>query len=122
MKLKTILAVLIISVMFAIPAVGAGSKLFSETPEEVAKALNQAKRSCNRADALKVATPAVVNKLFGKKCRKAGGQDPELQFMGCEKSGKAFRCSFYYEGGGMFSRVAKSGGKLKVIGVSFIAD
>lgn len=122
MKPITFLASLVFAAICVFPATGAGSKLPANTAEEAAKALNQAKRSCNRADALKVATPAVVNKLFGKKCRLAGAEDPELQFMGCDKTGKSYSCSFYYEGGSMHVRVAKSGGRYRVTSVGFTAD
>ncbi|HEX8844435.1 MAG TPA: hypothetical protein VF791_07315 [Pyrinomonadaceae bacterium] len=95
----------------------------ADTPEQAARQLQLARSECDRAGALKVATPAVVKKLLGKNCRPAVETGaPELEFSGCDRTGNSFLCSFYYEGGAMNMRVRRSGGGFRVVSVGFVAD
>jgi hypothetical protein len=84
-------------------------------PETAAKSLYAARLKKNRAQALKVATPAVVKKLFASG---AGG----WEFMGCEKQRSVWDCSYRYEGGGVNMTVVKKGTSYRVTAVSFITD
>ncbi len=89
-------------------------------PADAAKKLYSAYKSCNRTAALKVASASAVNKLFGKRCEPG---DRNWQFMGCDRSGTGYLCSYYYEGGGVNMRVRSRGASgFRVASVGFIAD
>ena len=89
-----------------------------KSPETTAKGLLSAYKSCNRTAALKFASPAAVRKLF-KNCTTEG---VKVDFMGCEKQGKAYSCFYYYEGGGINLRVVKYGNGYRVVSVGYVAD
>ena len=84
-------------------------------PETAAKTLYAARLKKNRAEALKVAAPGVVKKLFANG---AGG----WEFMGCEKQRSVWNCSYRYEGGGVNMTVVKKGSSHRVTAISYIAD
>lgn len=86
----------------------------------VAQRLFRAYRSCNRAAALRVASPAAVNRLLGRRCRPGGGSN--MEFQGCDRQGRSYLCNYYYEGGAMNMTVARRGRDYRVISVSYIAD
>ncbi len=71
-------------------------------------------RTNNRADALKIASPGAVKKLF-----KTDGKDANWTFNGCN----SLDCSYQYEGGGAIFHLEKiAGNRYKVKSVEFIAD
>lgn len=86
----------------------------------VAQRLFRAYNNCNRAAALRVASSAAVNKLFGRRCRPGGGSN--MSFQGCDRQGRNFLCNYYYEGGAMNMTVARRGRSYRVISVGYIAD
>ncbi len=83
--------------------------------ESSAKSLYAARLRKKRAEALKVAAPTVVKKLFANG---AGG----WKFMGCEKQQSLWNCSYRYEGGGVNMTVVKKGASYRVTAISYIAD
>lgn len=87
----------------------------TSSAESAAKSLYAARLEKKRADALKVAAPAVVKKLFANG---AGG----WEFMGCEKQRSIWNCSYRYEGGGVNMTVIKKGSSHRVTAISYIAD
>jgi hypothetical protein len=96
------------------------SAAHAATPSGAATRLYSAYRRCNRRAALKVASMAAVKKLFRRGC---GGQGPGWQFMGCDRSGTGYMCSYYYEGGAVNMRVKRFGASgYSVVSVGFVAD
>jgi hypothetical protein len=89
-----------------------------KSAETTAKQLLSAYKSCNRAAALKVASPAVVNKIF-KNCRPG---EANWEYTGCDKQRKGYSCSYYYEGGAVNLRVVKYGNGYRAVSVGFVAD
>ena len=83
--------------------------------EAAAKSLYAARLKKKRAEALKIATPAVVKKLFANG---AGG----WEFMGCEKQRSVWNCAYCYEGGGVNMTVVKKGSLFSVKSISYFAD
>jgi hypothetical protein len=92
----------------------------ADDPATVAQRLFRAYNNCNRAAALMVASPAAVNKLFGRRCRPGGGSN--MSFQGCERHGRGYLCNYYYEGGAMNMTVVRRRGNYRVISVGYIAD
>ena len=84
--------------------------------EAAAKALYAATRRKNRAQALKVATPSVVKKMF------ANGAFEGLEFDSCHKERRVWWCGYRGEGSGMNMIVSKKGSSYRVTAVSFFAD
>ena len=89
-----------------------------KSAETTAKQFLSAYKSCNRAAALKVASPAVVKKVF-KNCRQG---EVNWEYMGCDKEGKGYSCNYYYEGGAANLRVVKYGSGYRAVSVGFVAD
>ena len=120
MKIMKIISVFALSLvlmpLFQSPLMGRDG--LPKSAETVAQQLLSAYKSCNRAAALKVASPAVVRKIF-KNCRTG---EANWQYMGCDKEGKGYSCSYYYEGGAVNLRVVKSGNGYRAVSVSFVAD
>jgi hypothetical protein len=87
----------------------------TSSAESAAKSLYAARLKKKRAEALKVAAPGVVKKLFANG---AGG----WEFMGCEKQRSVWNCSYRYEGGGVNMTVIKKGSSHRVTAISYIAD
>lgn len=96
------------------------STFAANDPATVAQKLFRAYTNCNRAAALRVASPAAVNKLFGRRCKPGGGSN--MSFQGCDRQGKSYLCNYYYEGGAMNMTLVKRGGSYRVISVGYIAD
>jgi hypothetical protein len=117
-KLRKIIAFTLVTVfLFSISLTEA--KSFSKqatSPEAAAKALYAATRRKNRAQALKVATPAVVKKLF------ANGSVDGLEFDSCQKERRGWWCGYRGEGSGMNMIVSKKGSSYRVTAISFFAD
>ena len=109
---------IILVTMFLFPAdLSAAKGLCKQTSsaESAAKSLYAARLKKKRAEALKVAAPGVVKKLFANG---AGG----WEFMGCEKQRSVWNCSYRYEGGGVNMTVIKKGSSHRVTAISYIAD
>jgi hypothetical protein len=85
------------------------------SPEAAAKSLFAAGLKKNRAQALKVATPSVVKKLF------AVGFEG-LEFDSCHKERRGWWCGYRGEAGGMNMIVSKKGASYRVTAISFFAD
>ena len=120
MKTMKIVGVFVLSLLlmplFQAPLIGRDG--LSKNPDTIAKELLQAYKTCNRTAASKYASPAAVRKLF-KNCKPGG---VKVEFMGCDKQGKSYLCSYYYEGGAINLRVVKYGKGYRVTSVSYIAD
>lgn len=95
-----------------------GRNALPKSAESTARRLLSAYKNCDRAAALKVASPAVVRKIF-KNCRKG---EANWEYMGCDKEGKGYSCSYRYEGGGVNLRVVKNSKGYRAVSVGFIAD
>ncbi|HEX8650672.1 MAG TPA: hypothetical protein VF708_07510 [Pyrinomonadaceae bacterium] len=121
-RIFTFLALIIILAACASPSMIATASLgqtFSK-PELAAQRLYSAYKHCNRVAALKAASSPAVRTLFRKNCQPG---DPKWEFMGCERTGTSFSCSYYYEGGGVNMNVVRSAPtSYSVKSVSFIAD
>src|SRR3712207_6101420 len=95
MKTMKILGAFVLSLLLMpllqAPLIGRDG-LPKQSADTTAKELLAAYKSCDRAAALKHATPAAVRKLF-RTCRPGEGN---LEFMGCEKQGKGYSCFYYY--------------------------
>lgn len=87
-----------------------------ETPERAARGLYGAWVAGSRDEAILYATQPAIDQLF----RTSANQ---LRFGGCREEGLGFRCSYYYEGGGLdlIVRDSAAGGYL-VTRASFVAD
>ena len=107
---------LLLMPLFQSPLIGRGR--LPKSAETTARQLLSAYKSCNRAAARKVASPAVVRKIF-KNCRPG---EANWEYMGCDKEGKGYSCSYRYEGGGVNLRVVKQGNGYRAVSVGFIAD
>jgi len=109
-----------LAVVFLFPADLSAASGFGKqamSAEAAAKALYAATRRKNRAQALKVATPAVVKKLFA-----GGGGIDGLEFDSCQKERRVWWCGYRGEGSGMNMIVSKKGSSYRVTAVSFFAD
>ncbi len=111
---------LLLAAVFLFPADLSAARGFGKqaaSAEAAAKALYAATRRKNRAQALKVATPSVVKKLFA-----GGGGVDGLEFDSCRKERRVWWCGYRGEGSGMNMIVSKKGSSYRVTAVSYFAD